>query len=306
MGNTISVDKDFDFKDIFPTCMNDYYSATQGINEEDLDKPFEKLQEKKKSYYDSCTEIDKKIVNSQGTFIVDCQNLSLYLDHIKTNTRNNQKASCIYFSYKLKDFLKRKGATCGGEKNCYEIMKNKAKNDHMVLFDICKDHVVDISDSTYYIMEKLIHLYDQCLFLTYDNDCNYGIECYEIYRDLLLISQNGNNNSFKDVLENFKDKYNSEMKTRTGCESVPKILHSHYGGYARKAFLASFLVIILISITTFILYKYTKYSIYLQPFVLRLQILWRNQDGVSKLSNLFETENTKLTHKYNILYNSLE
>ncbi|GAW83958.1 variable surface protein [Plasmodium gonderi] len=305
MGNTISVDKDFDIKDIFPTCIDDNYKATNNNtqdqeDQEDQEHQMHQVDQKDKVDYNAlCTKIDDIIVNSNKTFIVSCTEIIKYLKHIKDKPSDKIEASCKYLSYKLKYELKLSKPSCSGKKN--------AENNDKVLFDICKDHVVDISDSTYYIMGILKELYEYCLFLTdYPDNCDYGVECYKFYRELLLISQNSNNRSFSEVLEKFKDKYNLEMQKWSGCKNVPKILYSYYGRYSHKAFIASFLVVTVISITTFILYKYTKYSIYLQPFIMRLQSLWCKQNEANKLCNLFEKENTKLTHMYNILYNAVE
>ncbi|GAW84273.1 variable surface protein [Plasmodium gonderi] len=178
--------------------------------------------------------------------------------------------------------------------NIIKRMKWEAENDCKDVFDILNVHVVDISDSTCYIMKKLRNLYDDNLYLNYNpNNCNFDVEFYKNYKKLILISQNKYNNSFNDVLKKFNDEYNSKMKTWPGCTGVLKILYFYYGRYADKTFLASFLVITPISVTTFIIYK--------------LKGLWQKRNGALKLSDSFEKEYKNLTHKnYTLLYNTVE
>ncbi|GAW84418.1 variable surface protein [Plasmodium gonderi] len=154
-------------------------------------------------------------------------------------------------------------------------MKKEVENDCKYVFDICNGHLVDISDSTYYIIKKLKNLYDDNLYLNYPpNNCNFDVEFYKNYKKLILISQNSNNNSFNDVLKKFKDEYNSKMKTWPGCISIPKSLYSYNGRYAGKTFLSSFL---------------------------------QKRNEALKISDSFEKEYKNLTDKnYTLLYNTVE
>ncbi|GAW84400.1 variable surface protein [Plasmodium gonderi] len=176
-------------------------------------------------------------------------------------------------------------------------MKSEDYN-HNSVFYICKNHVVDINDSTYNIMKKLNYLYETRLYLQpYNNDCENGVKCYENYIELVSMSQELNNKSFNDVLGNYKNQYNTSIKKWTDWteySGFPKILYSSYGTHMHK-----------LSFTSLI-------SVYTLSFIRKINFKEDKENEVKKknkaktLNNLFDTEQINLCDIYHeVLYNTL-
>ncbi|GAW84548.1 variable surface protein [Plasmodium gonderi] len=295
MGNTITVNKDYNFTGIFPTCTKVYRE------EADLKK-----KNPHRLYKDICEDIRKEIRDNYYIFNISCQQLSLYLDHINSTSISNKEPYCKYFGYKLKDELFLVKPTCYGEEDCYAKMMSIKKANMKHVSNVCQNKFKDLDEGTFYVMKKLDELYGSYeLLKNGDGYCNLADICANTYVSLLKISQNSNNNTFSKLLEEFRDQYNSVMRLKSECTDVPKTLYSYYGRYAHKAFLSSFIVLLSLIIIIFILYKYTNYISYLPSTIKYLKALWDKRKEALKLNNSFNTEYKNINDKqYQILYNT--
>ncbi|GAW84425.1 variable surface protein [Plasmodium gonderi] len=296
MVEFLDVDEGFDFKDIFPTCMEKYNSATA----------FDKIQSRN-VYIKLCEEISKKLNINNFNFNISCKDLSSYLESI-INTE--KVACCKYFSYRLKDELEGLNPSCGGEKECYKKMKEAKDSTNKTLSNACKEHVVDLKDGTHYIMNELNLLYNyfkDAKNNSYNNSnqftCTFVKECLKIYNKLLEINRGINNISLNEVLKMFKQEYDKHYDKFVYCLSFSKIIH-----YTSWAFGGTFILTVAISVTIYIWYMYTPYASYLQQIILKLKkILNKKSNNVKNLTNSFEiTYKNLIDENYMVSNNSAD
>ncbi|GAW84364.1 variable surface protein [Plasmodium gonderi] len=283
----------FDFKGIYPTCMDEYNSAI-GVNN----------LSKRNLYKSMCRQISKKIAHKEDpTFTFICEDLCLYLSHIKEKDQNNRETYCKYFFYKLNDELINKKYACIEKSNCYNEMKTISKeNGNNNLFDICQNYSQNIRENILSIFQNLDNLYKELELIrngTYT--CLTDSESFDKY--MLLLQDFINNDSLKNILETVNDQYIQYNIKLRDCLIGIKISH-----YILKTVASLIVFASITSLIIFILYKYTPYGSYVYPIVKKLISLWnRRKKKQDKLFETFEKEYKKLTdNNYQLLYNLAE
>ncbi|GAW84191.1 variable surface protein [Plasmodium gonderi] len=128
-------------EDIFPTCADDYNSATTNGVSESLDERFTSM----------CKQIRDSIVpnelseSEKKLFDLGCLDILVYLDRIKNiiteqgDTETYVNLSCNYFFYKLKFLMNSCKLKCSTINTCYEEMRKimNGKPDYEHAFDVC-------------------------------------------------------------------------------------------------------------------------------------------------------------------------
>ncbi|GAW83956.1 variable surface protein [Plasmodium gonderi] len=243
---------------IFPKCIKEF-NASKGI----IDKNYFN-----NTYYNVCfTDVKNILQPNDNNFLYTCMVLSQYLESIKYKSDDSEKTqSCIYFNYMLKNEIEKYKISCNGEKECYlkMISVTDSNNTSIKVPEICKQHVVNLDDLTFYVLDKLndIYIYFDN-FKTENSQCSLGIKCFNTYKSLLEICHRSNNHSLCKFLQNFQGEYNEYMKNKNTCERVPQILYSYYGVNINKFYLISLIITLTISLIAFFMYKYAPCGSYL-------------------------------------------
>ncbi|GAW83967.1 variable surface protein [Plasmodium gonderi] len=298
---------EFNFKNIFPICSEDYNKHSRNQSKENSTE-----------LMNSCSAITATLGFSQNheSFVPNCKDLIIYLDYIQSKPPlSDINARCKYFNYKLKQILNSQKYNKLGTKSAYTNMITITNSiNHKKVPDICKNYVDDLDDSTFEILEALDNLYDY--LKGQGNKCNFHSECYVKYMELSSKYVGVHNRSLRELLSNFKDEYienREDVDTRnipqvTSNQELPAVSHHTSGINAR----AIILVLLILSFTTliiiFFLYKYTSYvsSLHSIASIIRKIRKRKNKKDI-KLLNSFENDNEELINKSSqISYNPLQ
>ncbi|GAW84019.1 variable surface protein [Plasmodium gonderi] len=286
----------YTFNDIFPTCMK-VFDNLDGMEKREL----------RISYHNLCLNISDEVVKTRY-FYTFCLNLCVYLDNIESENLD-KKTHCKYFNYKLKYALEGLSPHCKNEQKCYEDMYQVSIGDNKKVSEVCKGDILELKEGTFKIMDILNALYTSFEYLKtssrYDLDqsmCLHADEYSAKYKNLLQISSEINNDSLKELLENFNKEYITLQEKFINCHAHSKSIHNSSWKIAVGLILTITLLII-----AFILYKYTHYVSLLQPLVRKLRSIWNNRNEEEpKLYNLMKREHKNINDKnYQILYNSV-
>ncbi|GAW84072.1 variable surface protein [Plasmodium gonderi] len=291
MQGTKNVNVNFDFSGIFPTCMYEFNTA---IRPADF--------EKRRKYNNLCKNIGKALANNDPSFTLTCEDLSLYLEHIKGKGDNEKKRYCKYFFHKLNNELKDQSYSCVGEKKCYDQIISTEQSDNNNLFKICHGEYNDFDEKIYTIFDYLDKLYTELKWFSYDiykclSDSDPFNEYMKFLRDF------HNNITLQSVLDEANEKYNNYRRKLRDCSVAANLIY--YSSWTVGIlFVLTFSIIIFI----LILYKYTSYSPYIQQILSNLKHLWNNRsEEQHELYNLFDREYKNLTYNsYRILYNTAQ
>ncbi|GAW84730.1 variable surface protein, partial [Plasmodium gonderi] len=163
-----------------------------------------------------------------------CKDLGVYLNYIDKKAQNKEK-SCLYFFYKLKDFVKNFNGKCNTTADCYNIITTKPnvlsglgayiRYDAM-LSNTCKDYASEnnIDNNTFQVINDLEDLHNKFNALIginseyNENSCSTYNDCMSIYDKLLKINTASQNPSLKSELSKFKDDLDDYLKKNYPCE----------------------------------------------------------------------------------------
>ncbi|GAW83932.1 variable surface protein [Plasmodium gonderi] len=298
MGNSIVLDKNFNFKDIFTKCKDEFNNPTPP------DREVTTL----------CNLIRSRFFDSNDSIIAYCQKFYKYLDLIKLKNNSDQYSYCKYFNFILKDILTKFKFPCNGEKQCYQNIiriEHKGKK----ISNTCQDYVDDLDNDTFYILKNLDQLYSDFKALEEDpTNCSSSSKCYNKYRDLLSICQKGKSRNFCEELREFRQKYNDHMKTALYCPCFPKILYDYYVNMT-TVILSTLIITFVISFIMLILYRvngklifYTQYGSCFHQRMRNIKRLWNKKSNMNlNLMHLCEISCKQLMDKsYKISYDSLD
>ncbi|GAW84318.1 variable surface protein [Plasmodium gonderi] len=317
MTENITVNKDFNFEGIFPTCRKEY-ERVKGRDRRFWAK-----------FSSMCSDFRNNINVIGYNFHVSdlCSYLGVYLHHIEHNTDNDKKRRCLYFFYKLKDLVNTYKGQCYTTKECYEKMRQEyitqygaSKNYPAKISNICEDYAAhnNIDDNIYKVMKYLDDLYikfeylKRCNHKTNKHSCDSNNKCIDIYDKLLEINKKSQNEGLKSELDKFKSDYDKYVKANTPSEDQGNLLYLSTGSNAGTA-VSTFAIIIIL----FVLYKvektlnilyYTVFGKFLKSPVKKVKrSLKKNKNDHFNLIYSFEkAQNDSNYNNYRIAYSSVD
>ncbi|GAW84122.1 variable surface protein [Plasmodium gonderi] len=296
----ITDENNFDFTDIFPTCIQYYRRVESSINDYSLIDP----------YNNSCVLIKSQLGIDVQIFSWICKVLSHYLENIKNESDEEyKKRNCKYFNFILKSEHKRINPSCNAEEDCYDKMIEVYQTQRKSELGVCKYYIKNLSEDTfskfknlnwlYYYKENLIEDIDKC-----PSDSTY----IEEYTKVSNLCPNGNDSSFCKEVRKFKDEYMKGAKSENDCSVVLKILHQADKRDIRMVILIVSILTFTILIIIFVLYKYTPYGSYVKPCLKKLKNMRNGKNNeLPILMDLFDETYKNLTDEnYLISYKSLD
>ncbi|KMZ96369.1 hypothetical protein PVNG_06146 [Plasmodium vivax North Korean] len=94
-----------------------------------------------------------------------------------------------------------------------------------------------------------------------DNKCICATKCVDLYKKNINICEEGNDNDLCYELDNLKERYDSYMKSKVDCPDLPKTLESYRIYNPAVVVITPFSVLLVISLTLFLLYKFTPFGL---------------------------------------------
>ncbi|GAW84097.1 variable surface protein [Plasmodium gonderi] len=315
MGSSITVNQDFNFKDIFPGCRNtfkNFYWISQYVKPE-INR-----------YSPVCRDFGHNVnlSYSQIAFNDGCVILGAYLEYINGKNRQdntfNITSNCYYFFYKLKDLVKLYEAQCDTAKDCYEKLKKRPEGVRRItLPNACEYNDVEKFDnSIYQVMKYLDKLYENFESLRiFNNQRNINkartiaTECEKNYKNLFEISKRSSNVSLNNLLKEYKNSYDQIINEIKDHEERQKMAQVASTGNEAGVVLLTFSILIIM----FILFKvkrkfnfvnYTRYGICLQrkPRKLRRMMSKKYNEHLNLMDSIEKTRNDSIYKKYKISY----
>ncbi|GAW84384.1 variable surface protein [Plasmodium gonderi] len=293
------VTENYDFKDIFPTCVNDFHTHTTN----------------------STTNVESKIGNTCSVnvkslnfdeyyryfFVSNCKQLLLYLNYIKNkNSTTEISRGCKYFNYRLKYLL--------NIYNCPEKSTVKAYNKMIIkeneniyynISNICELYIKDISDDIFQNFEKLNDLYNA--FILQSEKCPKNSTCFTKYTNYSKNCENLNNNSYCQVLNSFKLLYIQDTVNEHIHKEASEFTESSSLIHIRAAFLTITFTIFALSLIIFIFHKNTSYRSYLQKLLVKIRrfINKKDEEYLIFLDSLESPYKPSIDKDYTIEYSSV-
>ncbi|GAW84086.1 variable surface protein [Plasmodium gonderi] len=304
------------FKDIFPTCQDNYNIST-----------FEALKKNKHLYHTkiepACKNISRKFTpgaRGNNTFHTSCDKLGYYLYKIKGKNEKNRKHYCEFFIYELKREVKNKVYNIPKFVDVYNQLMNAYKDAKLEDIDVCNEYVSLMDDELLYqIFEMFDKLYKNFKYLKNENrdkDKNLN-ECVKVYDEIIKKDKKEYNNFVQNELEKFKSdfhkylrkiSYNTEDKLLTSSLMIsPEKIRAEKisGNIASPVTWTSTIVLFFaILIIIFIVYNYTSFGSYFLRRRRKLRNKWYTKNKKHyELMNLFEeSQKNIIQNKHNILY----
>ncbi|GAW84404.1 variable surface protein [Plasmodium gonderi] len=299
MNTQTVLTENYDFKDIFPTCLNDFRTHRTNITNN---------VEFKIGNTCSVTAHSLKFNPDYREFFVsNCKNLLLYLYYIKNNkTTTDEEPSCKYFNYRLKYLLNTYKCPEKSTEKAYKTMIIKDnENTYFNISNICQLYIKDLSDDTFQKFENLNELYS--IFKQAEGTCTKNTRCFNKYMNYSVDCDNSNNSSYCQILNKFKFLYILDTVIEPINKNISESTHSSTLIHIRAAFLTITFMTFLISTSIFILYKYTSYRSYSPPVLVKIKRLFNKKDEeYSTLLDSFKCAyNTSIDNDYRIEYSSV-
>ncbi|GAB69926.1 hypothetical protein PCYB_006750, partial [Plasmodium cynomolgi strain B] len=191
------------------------------------------------------------------SFNIGCANAYSHMTELALNP--NISGFCEYTNYWF----------YGKLKSAYKITYNdilRAFFNGVGNFEDCVELTEAIDERTYIDLKKLDELYEK--FYNFKNKsstqdsnrCKTGIECAQEYKNHESTCKGNGNNGFCNELENFRNLFNTHLKSVIECKNIEE-LPSFQGSPLAATISIPVSVMSLISFFSFITYKVCKYFV---------------------------------------------
>ncbi|CAI7718021.1 PIR protein [Plasmodium vivax] len=293
--------------------MDTAYKYVQQFN--DCKQEFEKINpQDKKQYETQCqNKTSQYMSNDKSEFSQICTDVLTYFNKLENNYDRVYplSASCYYVYYWLYfDKLKKKGKTDDEIFGIYHELsifyKESVKKD-----PLCAQYLKLINKKTLNELKDLFSLYENFIKFIATNHpevydkCSCARECVNVYNKYLNKCHQGINKDLCNELEDFRYKYNEQMKKESECPDVDKTLPStkRYDIVMLSSII--FLITVVTSVTVFILHKFTSFGSWICPAKKRKRQIMDNADEeTSRYLHTSEMMNKNSGRSIHIAYNS--
>ncbi|GAW84313.1 variable surface protein [Plasmodium gonderi] len=252
--------------------------------------------EKFQNFFPSVENICKKV--EDYTEIIEKQHWDML---------NKSKSSCIYLYYWLYYYNNNKNM--GHIKSLFhELLKAIDTSHNNICSEIAYTTITDDE------MQKLKDLHDMYTKLnniennttSFDDKCSCANECAISYMKYKNPCESNSFSDFCNELKNVREKYNA-LSTIKSCNHLTyKILPLFQKNNITFPVVITIILILLISITLFILLKFTPYNSCFQGALSRKRNKWNNIDEDYVIFQSYKNEsNASMNNRHHILYHTL-
>ncbi|GAW82731.1 variable surface protein [Plasmodium gonderi] len=260
----------------------------------------------------SCEHYIKEYVkNFNFDLSSTCRTVTHYLQNQKSTNEINTYVGCMYLYYWLYNDLLHKNKNSVYIKNLYDAFIN-AFNRNTVT-PICSDfnmhltqEVLENLKDIYEINTKLYNFINGRGECSGDRKCKCGEECANTYMRHQKNCQSNQYPDFCNALKNIRQQYNEEME-KEKCNNIEyQILPIFQAKNIRVSPLIPIVIILVISIFLFNIYKFTTFGSYFRRIIKRKRNKWNNIVEEYNMFQNYETMNSIPKNSiYNIKYSSV-
>ncbi|GAW84539.1 variable surface protein [Plasmodium gonderi] len=238
-----------------------------------------------------------------------CNKFDKYTTTIQTShyTTMLNNSSCLYLYYWIYYYNNNNQRNIEEVKKLYGELINADSTSHK---EICKNYVV--TTITEDIMLKLKHLHDMYTKLnSIQNNssfqcrdkCKCANECAQLYMEYKNPCESNSYSDFCNELINVRETYNTLNKTQCFDQLTYKMLPLFQKSNMAVSIVITIIVIFLITLTLFIMHKFTPYNSCFQGTLRRKRNKWNNID---KDYNIFQSyknvSSPAMKSRHHILY----
>ncbi|SBT84631.1 PIR protein [Plasmodium ovale] len=263
-----------------------------------------------KEYYDDHMEVCKSIGLEKfdtkfQNFLIPCTSFANYLKNIENTYEDNEKKyHCMYLNYCINNVDNR--ATYHGYEykellEAYRMVSSSMK--------ICKENIDVIEADIFFNIRELYEFYNNFynikngLITSLSDKCEIAKKCSEYYERNMEECQDKTDDGLCKVLLNFKEEYENEMEKVLSCEKAQS-LNAKKSNSFDALVITPFIVTFLISLFTFILYKFTPFGYWIRHRIKKIKSRMKDIKGENQhLLNNSEMDNLYAQNKsYKIKY----
>ncbi|SBT83523.1 PIR protein [Plasmodium ovale] len=264
-------------------------------------------------YTQICAPFSAKYSINGDSLTSLCEKCIIYLNNAEANFHNliENARSAVYLLCFLHDELSRKVSYRYNTLTVYNGLIDLYEEKYgFRTLEVYKKHiVVDIIEKVknlydlYDLFEKFTHSTGDCY-----NNCECAKKCVDLYKTHLVVCYKGINQDFCNELEKFRGIYNSYMEKISICDDAIRTLPSTKSIDLQIALIIPFVIILVMSFTLFILYKFTPFFSRLRSLTSRKKQVCKNIDQeLHELQRNYEIPNGNSQNiSYHLLYNSGE
>ncbi|GAW84093.1 variable surface protein [Plasmodium gonderi] len=236
-----------------------------------------------------------------------CEKFDKYTCTIQlhSNTSVPYNSSCKYLYYWLY-YYNNMQTNVEEVKKLYDEMISADSTAHQ---NLCRKYVTTITEDVMPKLKDLHGMYKNLNILEKNSSpqsedkCSCANKCAELYMKYIGSCESNNYSDFCNELKNVRHKYNA-LNTIKSCDELTyKILPLLQKNNIRIPIVITILVILLISITLFILHNFTPYNSCFQGTLRRKRNKWNNIDKDYNIFQSYKNVNSAtMKSRQNILY----
>ncbi|SBS95075.1 PIR protein [Plasmodium ovale] len=258
-----------------------------------------------------CTSYCRRDLNDEK-YSNDCANSVQYLTKLSEKFSHYRARYCVHLYFWLYKYILAMNESPISTLKMYQTIENVYKENNLES-EACENYTQYINKDTFDRIDILIKLhnnfdkFESSSEKTQDKGCVHAYTCYKLYESHAKEFYKDGFNELSEELENFKERYDSSIKYVNTCgEEVPKTLPS-IRGKNTVAIAVPFVVVLLISLVLFILYKLNLFPVWLKNRIRSKKLI---NDYISQGEEQFikTCEGAEKKYKgrpYNIAYHSV-
>ncbi|SBS94831.1 PIR Superfamily Protein [Plasmodium ovale curtisi] len=259
------------------------------------------------TYSQYCYDFHRNKFGSNQNFLSSCNKVAKYLKHLnKTEFTTDRFKRCKHLNYLLnsnKEYNTIPNYNTSTLINAYEELTNKIKHP-------CYYHIKKINENTLRKLKEINNMYEyfnkvKNSSTSCSNDCcSHASSCTKIYDSYITNCSVDSTDHLCNELVNFKSEYDNLMQS-IECQGVSRILTPPKEHYSSITILIPLIIILVISISSFIFYKFTPLGSWLNLQISNKKKIWNYLQIESPL--LYSSNSGKLPshiNTFNIEYQS--
>ncbi|GAW84344.1 variable surface protein [Plasmodium gonderi] len=308
MSDAEVVKVEISFKDIFPTCQDNY-------NNYFFEREFHRSAVYSK-ISKACNDISVKFTPGarwNNTFYTSCDKLGYYLYKIKDKSDKDRMNYCKFFIYELKREANNKVRNIKTFDDVHNELIKAYRSEGLHGLGVCKEYISLMYDPLLLeIFKKFDELYKNFKYLKINNNKNtYAEKCVYKYDEISRTKKNVHENFVQKELDIFKREFH-KYKQRNPYECDDNLLSRSLMIPPKSMINANALLRDIDSPVTWtsagVLFFYTAYGSYLRPRRRMLKDMqYRKAKKHYELMNSFEqSQKNIIKNKHDILYNTAE